>query len=241
MSLTTHLLHSSWPEIDYALTNRNALQPHLDFLRIERRAKSSSLSALLKHLEGGAVPYAQLGELYEFIFFRSCADSVLSNDPKLRSHSGVSHEQLRKRYQQLDRKIMELRRREIARKLMDVMIPAGNSRGRASEITGLALIRHQISLQRRHIALRELFKRAGHAVQALKPCFMMSPMSVAQFLDPGGLRFDMVVMDEASQMRPEDALGAIARARQLVVVGDPETAPANNVFRKGRPRRFAGR
>jgi very-short-patch-repair endonuclease/DNA polymerase III delta prime subunit len=218
--------------IEYALTNRDALQPYLDFLRIERRAKSSSLSALLKHLEGEAVPYAQLGELYEFIFFRSCADSVLSNDPRLRSHSGVTHEQLRKRYQQLDKKIMELRRREIARKLMDVMIPAGNSRGRASEVTGLALIRHQISLQRRHIALRELFKRAGHAVQALKPCFMMSPMSVAQFLDPGGLRFDMVVMDEASQIRPEDALGAIARARQLIVVGDPKQLPPTTFFEK---------
>jgi very-short-patch-repair endonuclease len=218
--------------IDYALANRDALQPYLDFLRIEKRAKSSSLSALLKHLEGAAVPYAQLGELYEFIFFRSCADSVLSNDPRLRSHSGVTHEQLRKRYQQLDRKIMELRRREIARKLTDVMIPAGNSRGRASDITGLALIRHQVSLQRRHIALRELFKRAGTAAQALKPCFMMSPMSVAQFLDPAGLRFDLVVMDEASQIRPEDALGAIARGGQLVVVGDPKQLPPTTFFEK---------
>jgi very-short-patch-repair endonuclease len=218
--------------IEYALAHQDALQPYLDFLRIERRAKLSSLSAILKHVEGGVVPYAQLGELYEFIFFRSCADSILSNDPKLRSHSGITHEQLRKRYQQLDRKIMELRRREIARKLMDVMVPAGNSRGRASEVTGLALIRHQISLQRRHIALRDLFKRAGRAVQALKPCFMMSPMSVAQFLDPGGLRFDLVVMDEASQIRPEDALGAIARGNQLIVVGDPKQLPPTTFFEK---------
>ena len=218
--------------IDYALANQSALQPYFDFLRVESRAKSSSLRAILKHLEGAAVPYAQLGDVYDFIFFRSCADSVLSTDPKLGSHSGVTHEQLRKRYQQLDRKIMELRRREIARKLMDVGIPPGNSRGRASEITELALIRKQIGLQRRHVALRDLFKRAGLAVQALKPCFMMSPMSVAQFLDPAGLRFDLVVMDEASQIRPEDALGAIVRGSQLVVVGDPKQLPPTTFFEK---------
>jgi very-short-patch-repair endonuclease len=218
--------------IDYALANRNALQPYLDFLRIERKAKSSSLAAILKHLDDAPVPYAQLGEIYEFIFFRSCADSILSNDPRLRSHSGMTHGQVRKRYQQLDRKIMELRRREIALKLMNVLIPAGNSRGRAPDVTGLALIRHQISLQRRHIALRDLFKRAGSAARALKPCFMMSPMSVAQFLDPAGLRFDIVVMDEASQIRPEDALGAIVRGGQLVVVGDPKQLPPTTFFEK---------
>ena len=69
-------------------------------------------------------------------------------------------------------------------------------------------------------------------MQALKPCFMMSPMSVAQFLEPGTLQFDLVVMDEASQLRPEDALGAIARGTQLVVVGDPKQLPPTSFFQK---------
>jgi very-short-patch-repair endonuclease len=218
--------------ISHALANPDALQPFLDFLRIETKARASALGPILKHLEANAFPYAQLAEAYDFIFFRSCAESILTADPKLRSHSGVTHEQLRKRYQQLDRKVMDLRRLEIAVKLTDVPIPQGNNRGRASEITELSLIRRQIGLQRRHAALRDLFRRAGRAAQALKPCFMMSPMSVAQFLDPGGLRFDLVVMDEASQIRPEDALGAIARGRQLVVVGDPKQLPPTSFFEK---------
>jgi very-short-patch-repair endonuclease len=218
--------------IGYALANPDALHPYLDFLRIEGKAKSSALEPILKHLETIPSPYAQLGEAYDFIFFRSCAESILSTDPKLRSHSGVTHEQLRKRYQQLDRKVMGLRRLEIGRKLMNVPVPPGNNRGRASELTELALIRRQIGLQRRHVALRDLFRRAGQATQALKPCFMMSPMSVAQFLDPAGLRFDLVVMDEASQIRPEDALGAIARGKQLVVVGDPKQLPPTSFFEK---------
>lgn len=225
-------LESLRKRIQHALANPDALQPYLDFLRIETKARTSALGPILKHLEGNVFPYAQLGEAYEFIFFRSCAESILSMDARLKSHSGVTHEQLRKRYQQLDRKVMDLQRLEIARKLMDVPVPQGNNRGRASEITELALIRRQIGLQRRHASLRDLFKRAGRAAQALKPCFMMSPMSVAQFLDPVGPRFDLVVMDEASQIRPEDALGAIARGRQLVVVGDPKQLPPTSFFEK---------
>lgn len=74
--------------------------------------------------------------------------------------------------------------------------------------------------------------RSGNAIQALKPCFMMGPLSVAQYLKPGGLQFDVVIMDEASQMRPEDALSAVARGKQLVVVGDDKQLPPTNFFNK---------
>ena len=69
-------------------------------------------------------------------------------------------------------------------------------------------------------------------MKALKPCFMMSPLSVAQYLEPGRLVVDLVVMDEASQLKPEDALGAIARGGQLVVVGDPKQLPPTTFFER---------
>jgi superfamily I DNA and/or RNA helicase/very-short-patch-repair endonuclease len=75
-----------------------------------------------------------------------------------------------------------------------------------------------------------VFRRAGRAIQALKPCIMMGPQAVAQYLPPGRFHFDLVVMDEASQMRPEDALGAIARGAQLVVVGDPKQLGPTSFF-----------
>ena len=218
--------------VERALADEAALEPYLDFLRIESLAKTSKLGPILKHLESTIPAYEHLEDAYDFLFFRSCAEAILAEDAALRSHSGVTHEQLRGRYQQLDRKIMDLRRLGIARKLKEIAIPLGNSTGRFSERTELSLLRHQIGLQRRHVPLRDLFKRAGLAAQALKPCFMMSPMSVAQFLDPSGIRFDLVIMDEASQIRPEDALGAIARGQQLVVVGDPKQLPPTSFFEK---------
>jgi superfamily I DNA and/or RNA helicase len=73
---------------------------------------------------------------------------------------------------------------------------------------------------------------AAPAIQALKPVLMMSPLSVAQFLTPGQMSFDLLVMDEASQIQPVDALGVIARCRHVVVVGDEKQLPPTKFFSK---------
>jgi hypothetical protein len=94
----------------------------------------------------------------------------------------------------------------------------------------MRVVRGEIGKKRGHIALRRLFERAGTAIQRIKPVLLMSPISVAQFLPPGTVSFDLLVIDEASQVRPEDALGAIARARQIVVVGDKKQLPPSSFF-----------
>jgi REase_MTES_1575/Protein of unknown function (DUF3320)/AAA domain len=94
----------------------------------------------------------------------------------------------------------------------------------------MRVLRGEIGKRRGHIALRKLFHRAGTAIQRIKPVLLMSPISVAQFLPPGTVSFDLLVIDEASQVRPEDALGAIARARQIVVVGDNKQLPPSSFF-----------
>lgn len=94
----------------------------------------------------------------------------------------------------------------------------------------MRIIRGEIAKKRSQIAIRRLFERAGTAVQRIKPVLLMSPLSVAQFLPPGMLTFDLLIIDEASQVRPEDALGAIARANQIVVVGDKKQLPPSSFF-----------
>ncbi len=94
----------------------------------------------------------------------------------------------------------------------------------------MKILRGEMGKKRGHLALRRLFSLAGEAVQRIKPVLLMSPISVAQFLPPGKLQFDLLVIDEASQVRPEDALGAIARANQIVVVGDQKQLPPSSFF-----------
>ncbi len=94
----------------------------------------------------------------------------------------------------------------------------------------MGVIRGEIGRKRAHMPLRKLMKAAGRTIQKIKPVFLMSPVSAAQFLPPGAVDFDLLVIDEASQLRPEDALGLIARCRRIVVVGDKKQLPPTSFF-----------
>jgi hypothetical protein len=94
----------------------------------------------------------------------------------------------------------------------------------------MKIVRGEMGKKRGHKALRRLFSEAPTAIQRIKPVLLMSPISVAQYLTPGTHSFDLLLIDEASQVRPEDALGAIARARQVVVVGDQKQLPPTSFF-----------
>ena len=139
---------------------------------------------------------------------------------------------MQNQFQEYDDKLRDLQRQHIAWKAARAKPPQGRASGKVRDYTELSLLQHEIGKKTRHIPLRQLVRRSGQAISALKPCFMMGPMSVAQYLAPGEMKFDLVVMDEASQVRPEDALGAIARGGQLVVVGDPKQLPPTSFFEK---------
>jgi very-short-patch-repair endonuclease len=94
----------------------------------------------------------------------------------------------------------------------------------------MGIVRSEIGKKRAHKPIRRLVAEAGAVIQQLKPVMLMSPISVAQYLKPGVVAFDLLVIDEASQIRPEDALGAVARARQIVVVGDTKQLPPTSFF-----------
>jgi len=96
----------------------------------------------------------------------------------------------------------------------------------------IGIIRKEISKKKGHKSIRRIMREAGTAAQKIRPIFLMSPLSVAQYIEPGTITFDLLVMDEASQIRPEEALGCILRARQLVVVGDMKQLPPTSFFDK---------
>jgi len=94
----------------------------------------------------------------------------------------------------------------------------------------MGILLHEFEKKRRHLPIRKLMVRAGNAIQAIKPVFMMSPISIATYLPPGSVEFDLVVFDEASQVKPSDALGAILRGKQIVVTGDSKQLPPTSFF-----------
>lgn len=146
--------------------------------------------------------------------------------PELRAFDGQAHNNMVAMFRTLDRARIGLAQEQI------VAAHASGRPGGAAGIGPLGVLNAEIARKRGHLPIRLLLERAGPAIQQLKPVFMMSPLSVAQFLKPGGLHFDLLVMDEASQIEPVDALGSIARANQIIVVGDEKQLPPTAFFKK---------
>jgi very-short-patch-repair endonuclease len=180
----------------------------------------------------GAIATDTLQLTFDFLVFDAIARDAFATNPSLLKMSGKSLDNLREEYAALDSEVMELRRAHIAATLLTRRPPEGRSSGRKADLTEMALVRAELSKQKRHVPIRQLVNRAGRALQAIKPCFMMGPLSVAQYIAPGTLKFDLVIMDEASQMRPEDAIGALARGGQAVIVGDTKQLPPTSFFER---------
>ena len=142
--------------------------------------------------------------------------------PLLRELAGIDRHQLAETFQKLDRERSGDVRRQILSGHLG-QLPKGAS-------GQMGFLRGEISKKTRHRSIRTIMANAGNMIQRIKPVFMMSPISVAQFLPPGTVKFDLLVIDEASQVRPEEALGAIARASQIAIVGDQKQLPPTTFF-----------
>lgn len=158
--------------------------------------------------------------------YEALTRAAFHQHPDFAEFAGADHEQLVGRFSRLDMDRMLLARRQVAVAHFKRLPRA------AGNIGEVGILRRELQKKRQHLPLRRLFAEAGRAVQAVKPVFMMSPTSIAQFLEPGAVEFDLLVFDEASQVPPVDALGAIARAQQVVVVGDSRQLPPTRFFQR---------
>jgi very-short-patch-repair endonuclease len=213
-----------------AIDGRSTLPGWLDYLRARADTEEVGLDALLQLARQRHLTPDALVPALEFVTDNSLVHQGLEDHPALLRFSGLSHDKIRERFARLDEETIELYRARAAFLIDQRPVPPGVGVGPVSSFTELHLLEREIAKQRRHVPIRQLMRRSGQALQALKPCFMMGPLSVAQYLQPGALTFDLVIMDEASQLKPEDALGAIARAAQVVIVGDAKQLPPTSFF-----------
>ena len=192
------------------------------------------LAAFCRALESAQGAWRQIPDLFEWCVLRRLEAESMRAHPEIPrgAWSGGRLDQMRERIRRLEHELLSLRRESLVAKLSASQVPRGRGSGLRSEWTNDALLANEVAKKRKHIPIRQLMSRARSAVLALTPCLMMSPLSVAQFLEDPDFEFDLLVIDEASQLRPEDALGALLRAKQAVIVGDEQQLPPTEFFRR---------
>ena len=187
------------------------------------QARGEGLDALVEIAEkhGGAA--AHLTKLLERARYESIIARAYAERPELGGFDFAIHSDAIRRFAERDRGSLADNRSRVASEhwqgLPD-MLAAGE----------VAVLRREFEKRRRHMPIRRLMRLAGNAIQAVKPVFMMSPLSIANYVPPGSVGFDLVIFDEASQVKPVDALGALMRAKQIVIVGDTQQLPPTSFF-----------
>lgn len=163
---------------------------------------------------------------YKRAFFYQWIDCIISTTPTLADFNRVMQDRAVATFSQKDTLQFEISKVQIRQKL-SAQRP---SLDMVSSGSAVSLLLREGEKKRRQKNIRTLLAEAGELIQLLKPCFMMSPLSVSTFLDSETIRFDTVIFDEASQIFPQDAVGAIYRGKQLIVVGDSKQMPPSNFF-----------
>ncbi len=223
--------HSLYKRLDGAIKDAHLLIPWSLYVARRNEAYESGLVDFLILLESRRLDAADLSNDYAYCTYSTIVRKIFQFKPELGGFTGLKHNQIIADFRRLDKEIIGLRGHEIAAHCLNIaQYPCGRNGVRVDDKTDMSLLNHLVTQQRPRMPVRKILLKAGKAIQALKPCFMMGPQAVAQFLTPGAMKFDIVIMDEASQLKPEEAIGAIARGGQLVVVGDPKQLPPTSYF-----------
>ncbi|MHB1559149.1 MAG: DUF3320 domain-containing protein [Isosphaeraceae bacterium] len=190
-----------------------------------RRLEEAGLAAVVSAIDEGRIAIGSAVDQFRAAYYQGLLRAIFRANPDLAAFDGRSFERWIDEFRALDQGRIDMARHEVAAAHYDG-IPRNAMGGE------MTIIRREIEKKRRHKPIRQLIKEAGNAILAIKPVFLMSPISVAQFLEPGSVSFDLLLIDEASQVSPVDALGAVARAAQVVVVGDDRQLPPTRFFSK---------
>lgn len=212
--------------LDAWRANEESISRYIAYAAKARELAGLGLGSLAAAVQSGQLDGATLPAAFGRGYAEVLRSELFKAWPELRAFDGAAQDRLVEAFCQFDQARIRLAQEHIA---------AGHALARpkgASGVGPLGVLNGEIAKKRRHYPIRVLLERAGPAIQQLKPVFLMSPLSVAQFLKPGALQFDLLVIDEASQIEPVDALGAIARCRQIVVVGDERQLPPTRFFAK---------
>jgi hypothetical protein len=233
--LERHTFGEMRKAIATCLVNRNELPLMVDFVSARAKCIKNPLAEIIvRGFEASDTALRGLVDALHWAIAMAQVQACSKSNPDVFGMSGQRLSALRADYAEADR---NCRGRDAGLVIHEMhklgqRTPAGNSYGPKKTWTERALLDNEFSKQKRLVQVRDLLARAPQTIKALTPCLMMSPLTVAQYLQPRRVSFDLVIMDEASQVRPEDAIGALLRGNQVIIVGDEKQLPPTSFFER---------
>ncbi|MFK7768056.1 MAG: DUF3320 domain-containing protein [Mariniblastus sp.] len=210
------------------LENRTSLKRWTMWCGVKSKAKTLGLGTLISLIESRSFAPTDVEKRFEAGYADWFIPRLIDQTPILRKFETTSHENVIEEFKELDSQARKLASGQ-SRRGISHALPTPEAVPKKSE---LGTLRHQMQLKRPSKSIRDVVTSMPDSFRKLAPCLLMSPLSIAQYLPAVQAPFDVVIFDEASQIPTWDAIGAIARGRQTIIVGDPKQLPPTNFFGK---------
>ncbi len=207
--------------------NLSLLEDWIDFLGIRKQCIDFGLADFVEKVEQFDINSDNILNVFLKRFYKLWLDVVLPKYPAVFNFRSRNQHVLIDEFNNLDKMQLEITRLRIREKIISNL---PNVDVTTSSLEELGILKRELSKQRKIMPLRRLFKEIPTLLTTLKPCLMMSPLSVSLYLQADGYKFDLIIFDEASQICTEDAIGAIIRGKQVIVVGDRFQLPPTSFF-----------
>jgi len=202
------------------------LENWIQFKKLLNSLKKAGVNEFVDEIVKKKIESDQIVKTFTRSFYDQWIKNIIFSDPALSHFSRISQDQAVDIFSKKDIAQFEISKiqikSELSQKRPNLSLVAGGS--------PVAILRREAVKKRKIMPIRTLISQTWDLVKTVKPCFLMSPLSVSTFLDPNIVEFDTIIFDEASQIFPEDAIGAIYRGKQLIVVGDSKQMPPSNFF-----------
>ena len=223
-------------KLESCVNNKDDLMPWIRFYTVWKPIEKLGLAEFVDFAIDNGIDKKDLSESYSYCFYKEWMMIIYYRNEELKHFRRSSQDLTVEQFKKLDKELLALDRKQIAasikNRLYDYTLASYGSYYNSDPVARkeLSILEHEANKKRAIKPIRVMFKEIPHLLYRIKPCLLMSPLSVATYLTYEPNAFDVVIFDEASQIFPWDAIGAISRSKAVIVVGDSKQMPPTNFF-----------
>lgn len=214
-------------QLNIWLENLDKLKDWYQWLLVYSKMQTLQIGFIADQYKEDNIETKKVLNIFYKSFYKAVIEYIISKEPNLQLFKGKIFNDTIEKYKRLVADFEQLTRKELVAKLA-ANLPSFTRE--ATQNSEVGILQRNIRNNARGISIRRLFDLIPTLLPRMCPCMLMSPISVAQYIDVDADKFDLIVFDEASQMPTYEAVGAIARGKNVVIVGDPKQMPPTNFF-----------